>query len=130
MRNDGVIELRYDCNQSDLVAEYATLAVLTFNLGEERNDWGAKNYWDEYKSDVETLGEYKELDYKELQLDETPAVKAKYSFKTADKTYISEQVICCRYGEVFLITLTTPEEYVEETDTVMAGVLETFEFKN
>lgn len=129
VRSDGVIELRYDCNKSDLVAEYATITVLTFNLGEERNDWGAKNYWEEYKADVEGLGEYKEIDYKEITLDDSPAVKVKYSYKPAEKTYVSEQVICCRYGEVFLLTLTTPEEYTEDTDGVMAAVLETFKFK-
>jgi len=129
VRDEGIIELRYDCNKSEQVAEYATIISHTFELNDEQKDFGAKNYWDEYKSDVESLTGYIELDYEEIELDGTPALKVKYSYSPATLTYVSEQIICCRLGEVFLITLTSPESYAEDVATVFDGVIETFEFK-
>lgn len=131
IRSDGVVELQYDCNEAEDKAEYATIAANTFTLNDEQADFGSKNYWEFYKNDyLNVLKDYKELDYKEIELDGTKAVKVKYSFKPDEKTYVSEQVICCRYGEVFFVTLTSPEEYKDDVSGALAAVIETFKFKD
>ncbi len=128
IRNDGTIELRYDLIESDQMAEYATITALTFTLGSEQADFGAKNYWEFYKKDVEKLGEYKELDFEEFELNGTPALKVKYSYKPLEKVYISEQIICCRLGEVFIITLTSPEAKNEDVTDDFKTVRDSFQF--
>ncbi len=128
IRNDGTVELQYNLLESDRVAEYATITALTFTLGSEQADFGSKNYWDFYKKDVEKLGEYKELDYEEIKLDETLAIKVKYSYKPLDKVYISEQIICCRLGDVYIITLTSPEDKNEDVTAAFKTVRDTFKF--
>ncbi|MBR2900886.1 MAG: hypothetical protein IKC39_01435, partial [Clostridia bacterium] len=61
-------------------------------------------------------------------LDDAPALKVKYSSKMNDRTYVSDQIICCRYGEVFLITLVAPEEYYESVSNVIGSVKDNFNF--
>lgn len=131
-RNDGVIELQIDCNLSDAVAEYASMTVLAFNLA--NSEQTAKEYWEEQKIEAQSVfKEFKELDIKEYgepenYLDDAPAIKVKYSAKMNDRTYISDQIICCRMGEVYLITLVAPEEYYENVESALITVKESFKF--
>lgn len=130
IRNDGVVELQYDCDPSAQTAVYATITAHAFNLSGEQVDIGAKDYWEDHKESVAKLGEYKELDGpKEITLDGTKALKVKYSYKPTERTYVSEQIICCRYGEVFFISLTAPEEYHDEVNSALTTVIDSFKFK-
>ena len=131
-RNDGVVEIQTDCNLSDAVAEYATVTVLAFTLPDGVET--AKQYWETQEQDTASvMTEYKLLDTKEYTeadqyLDDTPAMKVKYSGKMNGRTYISDQIICCRYGEVYLITLVVPEEYYESVSSVVSVVKDSFKF--
>ena len=129
MRNDGTLEFRYDCNKSDLLAEYATITTMAFTLPD--SNMGATNYWEAKKSEHEKLFEdYKELDTEETQLDGTPAYKVKYSGKMNGNTYVSEQIICCRYGSVYLVTLVSLEEYHDEINSALFTIRDSFKFAN
>ena len=131
-RNDGVVEIQYDCNESDAVAEYATITVLGFTLSD--SDQTAKEYWAEQKPEAESVfTDFKELDIEEYDtaekyLDDAPAMKVKYSGKMNDRTYISDQIICCRLGEVYLVTLVVPEEYYDSVSSALMSVKDSFKF--
>lgn len=126
-RNDGVIEIQKDCNESDALIDPATITTLVFTLGDA--NMGAKNYWEDQKDETEALfQEFKELDTEETQLDGTIAYKVKYSAKMNGRTYISEQIICCRLGEVFLITLVAPEQYHDDCTSALYAVRDSFKF--
>lgn len=130
IRNDGVVELQHDCDESAQTADYATITALTFTLSDEQADITAKAYWEEYKSKVEALGEYKELDgAKNIEIDGTPAIKVKYSYKPTERVYVCEQIICCRYGEVFFISLTAPEKYHDDVTSDFKTAMDSFKFK-
>lgn len=128
IRNDGVIELQYDCNKSDMLAEYATITTLVFKLSE--SGMGAKDYWDSQKPEHEKLfQEYKDLDEKETELGGTIALKVKYSGKMKDRIYVSEQIICCRGSQVFLVTLVAPEEYHDSVSSALEAVRKNFKYE-
>ena len=131
-RNDGVIELQLDCDDSEMTAVYATVSVLAFDLSDASQT--AKAYWEQHEKEVQSIyTEYKYLDTEEYNeegkmLDDSPALKVKYSGKINNRGYINEQVICCRYGSVYLITLVVPEEYSDKTTGVLDTVIENFKF--
>ncbi len=131
-RNDGVIELQYDCDESEMTAQYATISVLSFDLADANQT--AKSYWEQHEKEVESIySDYKLLDTEEYNeegkmLDDSPALKVKYSGKINDREYVNEQVICCRYGSVYLITLVVPEEYTEKVTGVLGTVINNFNF--
>ena len=128
IRNDGVIELQYDCNQSDMVAEFATITTLVFQLSE--NGMGAKDYWASQKPEHEGLfQEYKDLDEKETELGGTVALKVKYSGKMNGRTYVSEQIICCRGSEVYLVTLVAPADYHDSVSNALEEVRKNFKYE-
>ncbi len=130
IRNDGVVELQHDCDESAQTADYATITALTFSLTGEETNITAKAYWEKYKTKVEALGEYKEIDgLEEIKLDGTDAIKVKYSYKPTERVYVCEQIVCCRYGEVFFISLTAPEKYHDDVTSTFDSVIETFKFK-
>lgn len=128
IRNDGIIELQKDCNESDAVAEYATITTLVYTLSDSNQL--AKQYWEEQKPEHEKLFEdYKELDTAETELGGTVAYKVKYSGKMNGRTYVSEQIICCRLGEVFLVTLVAPENYHDGVSPALQAIRESFIFE-
>ncbi len=127
IRNDGVIELQYDCDESDATAKYATVVILSFGLKD--TDQLAKDYWKEYKTELESLyTDFKELDSEEIKVADTVGLKVKYSGKLNERSYSYEQVIICRAGSVYLITLSSPEEHFETVSTVIKSVTESFKF--
>lgn len=132
VRNDGVIELQYDCDESAATARYATVTVLTFTLADSSKT--AKSYWADHEAEIKGIySDYKLLDTEEYTeaenyLGDSPAIKVKYQGAVNGTTYVNEQIICCRYGEVFLITLVVPEEFAEKTNGVMASIKENFKF--
>ncbi len=132
IRNDGVIEIQLDCNESDAIAEYATLTVLVFTLSD--SNMTAKEYWEDHKTETEKVFsefnvlETEEYNSQEKYLDDAPAYRVKYSSKMNDRTYVSDQIICCRYGAVYLITLVTPDEYYDKAKDVVNAVKDNFKF--
>ena len=132
IRNDGVIEIQIDCNESAMYAQYATVSVLTFGLSDVSQT--AKAYWTEHEKQLQGIyTEYKLLDTKEYSdkdkyLDDVPALKGKYSGKLNEKVYINEQIVACRYGNVYLITLVVPEEHYENVSTVIESIKQNFRF--
>lgn len=134
IRNDGVVEIQYDCNKSDAVAVYANLAVLSFTLKDSNET--AKQNWEGYQEEIKsvysdyTLLDVEEYNEKDNYLDDAPALKVKYKGTLGGLEYLVEQIICCRYGSVYYITLTVPNEYASEIDGVMKSVKQSFEFQD
>lgn len=132
IRNDGVIEIQYDCNESNMYAQYATVSVLSFSLQDPTT--AAKPYWTEHEKQLQTIyTDYKLLDTKEYTedkdlLDDVPALKVKYSGKINEITYVNEQIIACREGQVYLITLVVPEEHYEKVEYTMDTIRSEFTF--
>ncbi len=132
IRNDGVIEIQFDCDDSAMYAKYATLSVLTFGLSDVSQT--AKAYWAERENQLQGIyTDYKLLDSEEYAeadkyLHDVPALKVKYSGKLNNITYINEQIVACRYGKAYLITLVVPEEHYEKVETVMSVVKKDFKF--
>ncbi|MBR5779996.1 MAG: hypothetical protein IKY21_05185 [Clostridia bacterium] len=132
IRNDGVIEIQFDCNESNMYAQYATISVLSFSLQDPTQ--AAKPYWTEHEKQLQTIyTDYKLIDTKEYLeekdlLDDVPALKVKYSGKINDITYLNEQIIACREGQVYLITLVVPEESYEKVENAMNVVKSEFTF--
>lgn len=132
-RNDGTIELQFDYNPSDSHANYATYTVLAYTLSD--TDQTVSEYWESEKERVKsTFADYKELDVEKYDttdtyLDDSPAMKIKYSFKHLDMTYISEQIICVRLGSVYLLTLTVPEEGYDHSSSIVSVVKNSLVFE-
>jgi hypothetical protein len=132
IRNDGVIEIQFDCDDSSMYAKYATVSVLTFGLSDATQT--AKAYWTDHEKQLQSIySDFKLLDTKEYTekddlLDGTPALKVKYSGSLNEKVYINEQIVACRYGKVFLITLVVPEESYEKVENVIDVVKKNFKF--
>ena len=130
VRNDGVIEIQYDCDDSALVARYATITVLAFD-----SDLSAKEYWttreNEHKELFKdyTLIETQEYDTQEEYIDDAPAYGVKYSGVINETTYISDQIICSRYGTIYLITLVACDSDYESVSNVLGSVTENFVFE-
>ena len=132
IRNDGVIEIQFDCNDSAMYAQYASVSVLTCGLSDATQT--AKAYWTDHEKQLQSIySDFKLLDTKEYTekddlLDGTPALKVKYSGSLNEKVYINEQIVACRYGKVFLITLVVPEESYEKVENVIDVVKKNFKF--
>ncbi len=133
VRDTGTIELKFDCNQSTAVAEYATISVVAFELSGNDVEMTALDYWNEkYKSEVEGLYDNFEIENEngeELSLDETPAVELIYSGDINEHKYYCEQVICIRYGTVYIITLVVPDENKEFVADALDVVIKDFKFE-
>lgn len=133
IRNDGVVEIQYDCDDSAMYQRFATVSVLTFSLKDANQT--AIDYWTEYEEQLkgiyndytapETVIRYEE---EGKLLDDTPAIRVMYSGKLNDNAYACDQVIACRYGTVYIITLVVPSEYYEKVTTVMDTVITDFDF--
>ncbi len=132
-RDDGVIEIQYDCDESEMTAKYATISVLSFGLSD--TEQGAKAYWESHEKELQSLyTDYKFLDTEEYNeegklLDDSPALKVKYSGKINEISYMNEQIICCRYGSVYLITLVVPEEHYDKVSGSLNAIKENFDFE-
>ena len=132
IRNSGTVELKFDCNESEAVAEYATISVVGFELTAEDANLTSKQYWnDKHKSEVE--GIYTDFavlngEGEEIELGGTVAFEMHYSGKINDRGYYNEQIICCRYGTVYLVTLVVPEEYKDKVADALESVIAEFEF--
>lgn len=126
--NNGVIAIRYDCNPSDAVAEYASISVMVFSLSGSESQY-AKDYWDTYEQDIKkNLNDYEMLDTAELTVDKYPAYKVKYSATMNEKTYIFEQVLCSTGADIYIITLTASEKDYETASPALKTVYESFSF--
>jgi len=150
--NDGVVLIRKDVNDSDMIAEYASVNVLTFGLAD--TNLGARDYWKQYKEDLaktfndfemigaETSGAPESVDEngvsetpeatnegEEITLGGVAALKVRYSARITEKTYIYEQVVCCRYGNVYILTLTASNDDYESVRDAFAKVITSFVFE-
>ncbi|MBE6683628.1 MAG: hypothetical protein E7595_05695 [Ruminococcaceae bacterium] len=132
IRNDGVIEIQYDCDESATKATHANIAVLCFTLKDSEQT--AKQYWAQYEEEVQGIyTDYKLLDTKEYSeegklLDDAPAIKVKYEGKLNGNAYTCEQILCCRYGTVYIITLTVPSDCADKVADTMTVIKDSFEF--
>ena len=129
-RNDGMISVKTNVGQSGVKA-YASISVMAFTL--EKSDMGAANFWDQHKADLTdnygdkiTFTEEK----KEIKLAGEKACLCRYSIKMSDVTYEYQQIFCVRYGQVYIITLTTPEGTVNAVSDGWKTVQDTFAFEN
>ena len=135
--NDGIVAIRKDLNKSDLIAQYASINVLTFGLSDVNT--GARDYWKQYKKDLsDNLLDFKMLgqteegenakDGEETKLGDTVALKVRYSGRYSEKTYLYDQVICCRNGTVYIVTLTAVNDDYDSVKDVLDTVTGSFVF--
>lgn len=128
-RSDGMVGIKYNVAGDSSLA-YASISVMSFTLA--NSNMGANNYWDDYRADlVDLYGERIafETEKEACELDGVPASRNRYTLLLSDVTYTYEQVICIRYGVVYLVTLTSPEGSYENTIGCFETVIGTFEFK-
>lgn len=128
-RSDGMVGIKYNVAGGSSIA-YASISVMSFTLAD--SSMGANNYWDTYRADLADLyGERIafESEKAECELAGIPANRNHYTLQLSDATYTYEQVVCVRYGVVYLITLTSPEGSYERTIDCFNTVIETFRFK-
>ncbi|MBP5155672.1 MAG: hypothetical protein J6252_03730, partial [Clostridia bacterium] len=147
--NDGRVSIRLDCNKSDAIAQYASISVTTFTLSD--SSVGARDYWNGYKKDLAaTLKDFTVLnesaaaetsaaetsaetgtpsaDGKEITLGGTVALKVRYSGKVTERTYLFDQIICCRNGAVYLVTFTATNDDYDTAKSALDVVQQTFVF--
>lgn len=147
--NDGRVSIRLDCNKSDAIAQYASISVTTFTLSD--SSVGARDYWNGYKKDLAaTLTDFTVLnesaaaetsaaetsaetgtpsaDGKEITLGGTVALKVRYSGKVTERTYLFDQIICCRNGAVYLVTFTATNDDYDTAKSALDVVQQTFVF--
>lgn len=132
VRDSGTVELKYDCNQSSGRAEYATISVVAFELTGNETEMTARQYWNEkYVSEVEGLYDNFKIENsegEETSLDEIPAVELEYTGDINEHKYYCNQVICIRYGTVYIISLVVPDENKEHVSGALDTVIKDFEF--
>lgn len=129
-RNDGMISVKTNVGQSGVKA-YASVSVMAFTL--EDTTQGAFNYWDDYKADLkDTYGDKISFaeEKKAVKLYKDDACLCRYSIKLSDVTYLYEQVICVRYGQVYILTLTTPDGTMGQVSDGWKTIQDTFVFEN
>ena len=128
-RSDGMVGIKRNVAGGSTVA-YASISVMSFTLSD--SGAGANNYWDTYRADlVDLYGDRItfETEKAECTLNGIPANRNHYTLQLSDNTYTYDQVVCVRYGVVYLITLTSPEGSYESTVECFNTVIDTFAFQ-
>ncbi len=126
--NAGVIMLKYNCSSASGVYEYATVSVLTFNLADSSQR--ARDYWDNYEKDIQkAYSNYEKIDDKEIKLGGTVALKVKYFLNSDEGRFEFEQVVCCRNGSVYIVTLGAPEKHYESVNSDFGTMIDSFVFE-
>lgn len=126
--NTGVVMLKFNCSSASGIYEYATMSVLTFNLADSSQ--GARDYWNGYEKDIQkAYSGYEKIDDKEIKLGGTVALKIKYFLSKDDGRFEFEQVVCCRNGSVYIVTLGAPEKYYEAVNADFGIMLDSFVFE-
>lgn len=128
-RDDGMIGIKYNVG-NNLTQRYASISTQAYSL--EDANMGANDYWDMYKADIQTA--YGNLvsfqaEKVETELGEVVANRNRYVITMDAINYLFEQVICVRYGNVYIVTFTTPEENYSEIVSNFDDVLTSFQFK-
>lgn len=133
VRNSATIELKLDCNQSSGLTQYATISVVGFELTGDDIEMTARQYWnDKYIEEVKGLYDNFEMENEEgeeLSLDEVPALGIEYKGEVAGTAYYCEQVICIRYGTVYIISLVVPDGNQEQVEGALDTVVKDFKFE-
>lgn len=144
----GISSLQKNTASSSVAATYARISVMAFDGGKCES---ARDYWEQYKSEIESTygsfevdessasqdGEGNKTEGIEIKLDDAAALRVKYkadlkrSEDTSDETvpYTFEQVICLRNGSMYILTFSARGD---DYDTCLSGfeqVISSFEFK-
>ncbi len=147
----GISSLQKNTANSSVTATYARISVMAFDGGDCES---VRDYWQEYKTEIQTYYSSFKVDDddvsadetgnvtegREIKLDDAAALRVKYtadlkgrdSGETSDSDsvpYTFEQVICLRNGSMYILTFSAREG---DYDTCLAGfeqVISTFEFK-
>ena len=125
--------MKFDCNESSSRAEYATVSVVAFELTGDDVEMTAREYWnDKYIEEVKGLYDNFEIESeegKELSLDEVPALEIEYTGEIVDTKYYCNQVICIRYGTVYIISLVAPDGNQEQVEGALDTIINDFKFE-
>lgn len=130
-RNDGMIGVKFNVGKQGTLA-YASVGVSAFTL--EDSSMLANAYWDEInKPDLLDLYGEEKLNFVSekvpAKLGGVEANRNRYTLRLSDITYTFEQVICIRYGVVYLVTYTVPEAAYDAAVDGFEKIIETFTFK-
>lgn len=124
-RSDGMLAVKYNVG-NNLSRQYATVSAQAFSL--QDSETGANDYWDRNKTDL--LAAYGSLitfqsEKLETSLGGVVANRNRYTVVMNETAFLFEQVICVRYGNVYLVTLCVPENdyqtVVDGFDTVLSS---------
>ena len=124
-RTDGMLSVKYNVGNS-LSQQYATISAQAFNLADTSQ--GANDYWDRYKTELQaaygTLVSFQN-EKLETKLGGVIANRNRYTIVMSDVSYLFDQVLCVRYGNVYIVTLCAPESnyqsVVDGFDTVVSS---------
>lgn len=129
-RSDGMLSVKYNVGNS-LSKQYATVSAQAFNLSDSNQ--GANEYWDSYKTQMQNAyGEMISFQTEKLEtsLGGVIANRNRYAIVMDGVSYLFDQVICIRYGNVYLVTLTVPEDQYQAVVDGFDTVLTHFRFLN
>ncbi len=124
-RSDGMLAVKYNVGNS-LTKQYATVSAQAFSLADSSQ--GANDYWEQNKKDLQSA--YGNLitfqvEKLETKLGGVVANRNRYTIVMSEVPFLFEQVLCVRYGNVYIVTLCVPESkyqsVVEGFDTVVSS---------
>lgn len=126
-RNDGMLSVR--CNVgTQLNTVYASVSAMAFGLSDPL--MGANNYWDEYRSQLETNFPGMEFikEKEEIKLGGVVANRNRCKFEQDGLEICFETAVCVKNGSVYLVTLTVPERSYADARGGYDTILSTFAF--
>ena len=129
-RADGMLSIKYNVG-NNVSKQYATVSAQAFSL--QDSEMGANDYWDSYKGDMQSAyGSMITFQNEKLEttLGGVVANRSRYTIVMEEIPFLFEQVICVRYGNVYLVTLTVPESRYQDVVDGFDTVLTHFRFLN
>lgn len=127
-RADGMLAVKYNVGNS-LTKQYATITAQGYSLSD--TGLGANDYWDKHKNEM--IAAYGSLisfqnEKMETKLGGVVANRNRYAIVMDGVSYSFDQVICIRYGNVYLVTLCSPETNYADVVKGFDTVIESFRF--
>ena len=127
-RTDGMLSIKYNVG-NNVSKQYATVSAQAFSL--QDSEMGANDYWDSYKGQMQSAyGSMITFQNEKLEtsLGGVVANRNRYTIVMEEIPFLFEQVICVRYGNVYLVTLTAPESRYQDVVDGFDAVITHFRF--
>ena len=128
-RTDGMLSVRYNVG-TNLTTVYASVSAMAFSLSASDLNMGANNYWDRYKTQLESNFAGIEFlkEKEETNLGGVVANRNRCKYVQDELEICFETVICVRSGYVYLVTLTVPQRNYGDALAGFETIIKTFKF--